>query len=143
MRRRLAVSLAAVVAIGAAAVLALRQPAPPPVVVAPASSAFPALDAGDAMAAPGGESNILRGDYKGPEACRTCHAARFEQWSRHPHSKMNQNATPASVLGDFANATLTLPGGEVLFARTGDAFTMTLQRAGATVRRYRVTRTVG
>jgi hypothetical protein len=88
-------------------------------------------------------SNISPEDYVGPAACAQCHGHKFEQWSTHPHGKMNQLPTPASVRGDFSDEVLHLGSGSVRFAREGDRHVMTLDRGGAFLRRYEVTRTVG
>ncbi|MBL4844501.1 MAG: hypothetical protein JKY65_03150, partial [Planctomycetes bacterium] len=87
-------------------------------------------------------SNIHRGDYVGPEACAECHEEKYAAWKLHPHSRMNLNASPATVLGDFSGAVLNYGGGQALFERSGDLFFMTITRQEQR-RRYRVTRTVG
>src|SRR5262245_45299444 len=69
-------------------------------------------------------SNILPGDYVGVQTCAHCHQKRYEQWSHHPHSKMNQLPGTRSVQGDFANHVLDLTSGSVTFAREGDAYLM-------------------
>lgn len=88
-------------------------------------------------------SNILPEDYVGPETCAGCHPKKFDLWSHHPHSRMNQLPTDQSVLGDFSDAVLNLPHGAVTFSRGPDGYQMAVSRAGQPLRRYRVTRTVG
>jgi hypothetical protein len=88
-------------------------------------------------------TNILPEDYVGPQTCRSCHAAKYRLWSEHPHRRMNQDAGPDSVQGDFADQVLRLPTGEVHFSREGGRFWVTTRRDGRTVRRWQVTRTVG
>lgn len=90
-----------------------------------------------------GGTNILPGDYVGPEPCKSCHAQRYEQWRKHPHSRMNQLPTAEAVMGDFSGARIQLPQGDVRFDREGELYTMTLEQNGKPVRKYRVTRTVG
>ena len=90
-----------------------------------------------------GYSNILPDDYLGPEACIECHEEKHELWSNHSHSVMNQNPTEETVLGDFSNQRLEYAGGSTLFSTEGGDYFMTLERDGAVLRRYRVTRTVG
>jgi len=87
-------------------------------------------------------SNIHRGDYVGPSACRGCHEEKHAAWSAHPHSRMNQDASPEAVLGDFSGVRVDYGDGYARFDRSGDAFFVTLVQGGAR-RRYRVTRTVG
>ncbi len=88
-------------------------------------------------------SNILPGDYVGPAACAECHAQNHRLWSQHPHSRMNQRPGPDTVRGDFAGAALRLTNGTVHFTTDADGYRMTVERDGRTLRRYRVTRTVG
>ena len=90
-----------------------------------------------------GYSNILPDDYLGPEACIECHEEKHQLWSNHSHSVMNQNPTEETVLGDFSNQRLEYAGGSILFSTKGGDYFMTLERGGAALRRYRVTRTVG
>jgi hypothetical protein len=97
----------------------------------------------DASGQPARASNILPSDYVGPEACGSCHQERYDQWRKHPHSRMNQDASAATVKGDFASARIKLPKGEAVFETGADGFTMTLEQGGRRLRRYRVTRTVG
>lgn len=101
-------------------------------------------------------SNILPQDYVGTAACAECHEEQFALWDRHPHSKMNQLPTPQSVMGDFDNAVMKLPDGEVRFTTefpsgqdsSGDGsrnpqYFMSVYRGEQLVRRSQVTRTVG
>jgi hypothetical protein len=88
-------------------------------------------------------SNILPDDYVGPESCAGCHAQKHRLWSKHPHSRMNQLPGPDTVRGDFAGAELRLTNGTARFTTGDDAYRMTVTRGGQTLRRYRVTRTVG
>jgi cytochrome c553 len=45
--------------------------------------------------------------FIGAEACAGCHAAETERWKTSHHAHAMQRATVATVLGDFANATVT------------------------------------
>ncbi len=56
---------------------------------------------------------------------------------------MNQRPGPDTVRGDFAGAALRLTNGTVHFTTDADGYRMTVERDGRTLRRYRVTRTVG
>lgn len=87
-------------------------------------------------------SNIHPADYVGPAACAECHEEKHQDWLQHPHSRMNLDANPASVRGDFSGVELSYGGGQARFEREGDLFFMTITR-GEARRRYRVTRTVG
>lgn len=89
-------------------------------------------------------SNILPGDYVGPETCAGCHEEQYRLWKTHPHHCMNQIPSAESVLGDFNEARLKLPTGEVVFTTGADGnYFMTVATNGSTLRRYQVTRTVG
>jgi hypothetical protein len=81
-------------------------------------------------------------DYAGPASCEKCHKERFAAWQGHPHRRMNQDASPESVRGDFSGIKIPYAGGTVAFATEGATYTMALER-GAVVRKYRITRSVG
>ena len=92
---------------------------------------------------PGPGSTIAARDYIGPDACGECHPDEHAWWASSLHRVMNQRAaTPGAVVGDFANAVVSYAGGEARFEHDRAGYTMTLARAGTTVR-YRVTRTIG
>ncbi|MGI9517962.1 MAG: ammonia-forming cytochrome c nitrite reductase subunit c552, partial [Pirellulaceae bacterium] len=90
-------------------------------------------------------SNILPGDYVGPESCAECHSEYYDRWTTHPHSRMNRHPDESSMQGDFDNAVLTMPTGEVHFT-TDDQGTYHMHvytRSGERKRLYEVTRAVG
>ena len=95
--------------------------------------------------APSGNSysNILPDDYVGPETCGSCHPTQYSQWKEHPHHCMNQLPSTDSVQGDFADACLRLPTGEIHFTTEEDEYWMTVHKQDSVYRRYLVTRTVG
>ena len=105
------------------------------------------------------DSTIAARDYVGPTACGECHPDEHAKWSASLHRVMNQRVgiaaggasaggagargdAPAMPIGDFDSAVVKYAGGEARFERIGGAPTMTVVKAGATVR-YRVTRTIG
>ena len=95
-------------------------------------------------------SNILPQDYLGPQACAECHQEQFDDWSSHPHACMNQLPSPDSVRGNFAEYSLELPTGRVLFRTEADPqgepqYRMDVFRSGEKkpFRQYVVTKTVG
>ena len=88
-------------------------------------------------------SNIAFADYVGPETCADCHAEKYALWRTHPHSRMNADATPDSVRGDFEDRSVEYAGGRAAFTHEGDDYFMTLTSPDGARRRYRVTRTVG
>ncbi len=92
---------------------------------------------------PGPFSNIRLADYAGPEACRPCHADKYEAWSLHSHRRMNAEAGPDTVKGDFSShAEIQYRGGRASFERLDGAYWMRLQR-GESKRVYRIERTIG
>jgi hypothetical protein len=89
-------------------------------------------------------SNILPGDYVGPEACSDCHEENYEAWQEHPHRRMNQMASEETVLGDFDDASVALGRVTARFEHApGEDYTVTLEGGGAPRRAYRITRTIG
>jgi len=91
----------------------------------------------------GTDSNILPKDYAGAETCKKCHEQNYEDWSRHPHGRMNALANESTVLGDFSgNASIEFLGGTVSFYQEQDQYRMKLVR-GDIRRVYDVTQTIG
>ena len=88
-------------------------------------------------------SNILPGDYVGPAVCAECHEDKRKLWLTHPHSRMNQLVTTATVKGDFANARVDYAGSTFVFGRAGGRFTMEEQRGGKPLRSFTMVLTVG
>jgi Tfp pilus assembly protein PilF len=58
----------------------------------------------------------------GGKVCSGCHAAEAERWKGSHHALAMQNATAATVLGDFAGAQLEHFGVTTTFFRDGDKF---------------------
>lgn len=88
-------------------------------------------------------SNVRPADYLGPDSCAGCHEEEHRHWRGHAHSRMNQNASQASVLGDFADRRIDYGEGHAEFHHSGDHYLMSLYEHDQLVRQYRVTRTVG
>ena len=88
-------------------------------------------------------SNITPADYSGPDRCKECHQANYDDWSRHPHRWMNALATESTVFGDFTGtATIEYKGGIGRFFREGDRFLMSYDR-GELSRLFEITQTIG
>lgn len=88
-------------------------------------------------------SNITRSDYAGAESCQGCHEENYENWSDHPHRRMNALANDETVVGDFSGAkTITYKGGVGKFYKEDSEFRMHLQRDDI-VRTYRIHQTLG
>ena len=69
-----------------------------------------------------GYSNIRFEDYVGPEECGNCHLEHYTSWKQHPHSRMNQLATAAAILGDFSGTSIDYGGRRAVFRREADDF---------------------
>lgn len=54
-------------------------------------------------------SSLYDADYTGSESCGECHTVIYDRWQNSPHANMARPASPESVVGDFDNATWTLP----------------------------------
>ena len=90
-------------------------------------------------------SNIRSADYVGPAVCGECHPDKHARWRDSLHRSMNRLAGEgrAVIRGDFAGARRAYAGGEVRFDGGPERPEMSFWRAGALVRRFRVTRTIG
>lgn len=60
--------------------------------------------------------------YVGRDSCAECHATEVEQWTGSDHDRAMEPATDATVLGDFANAEITLHGVTSRMYRDGAKF---------------------
>jgi predicted CXXCH cytochrome family protein len=60
--------------------------------------------------------------YVKSETCRACHPEQHASWHGTFHRTMTQQATPAAVLGDFNNVTLTADGETYRFFKRGDEY---------------------
>lgn len=103
------------------------------------SSAAPVGSSAHAVAA----STINRADYTGPSRCTECHEKVATTWNAHPHRRMNQDATKETVKGDFSGVKIAYSSGTVTFGTEDAGFTMTLERGGAVLRKFVVSRSVG
>ncbi len=65
---------------------------------------------------------VLKGDFVGSQACRSCHPEEHASWAHSYHSKMTRLASPESVLGDFDNETVVADGREFKLERVGDEY---------------------
>jgi len=100
----------------------------------------PATSAADSTAP---YSNILPGDYVGPQVCGECHEDNYALWQDHPHSKMNALASAETVLGDFSGVELEYGGGRAVFSREGPDFVVEYFRGGKSERKFKVMRVIG
>lgn len=76
--------------------------------------------------------------------CRSCHADHFASWTRTFHSRMTQEAGPASVQGDFEhNNTYEYLGVKARMEKRDDRFFMTFSFPDGRTQTVSVDRTVG
>ncbi|MGO9675410.1 MAG: multiheme c-type cytochrome [Methylocella sp.] len=76
--------------------------------------------------------------FVGAVACAGCHAAETQSWSGSHHAEAMRKATPATVLGDFNDATLNHHGVTTTFSRSGDAFMVRTEGPDGTLRDYEI-----
>ena len=109
---------------------------------APARSRWPARLAGLAASTALAASAVPLRDpgpgYVDDALCAGCHAAEAERWRGSHHDLAMQEATPASVLGDFADARATHFGVETRFLRRGDGFAIASEGPDGRVQQFPV-----
>ena len=81
--------------------------------------------------------------FVGAAACAGCHAAETQAWHGSQHDQAMQEATPATVLGDFANATIMQFGVTSRFYRKGDEFWTRTEGPDGAMHDYRIEYTFG
>jgi tetratricopeptide (TPR) repeat protein len=106
-----------------------------PLLVAPAIAQL-----GAAKAASG---SVVDPAFVGGAVCAGCHAAEAQSWAGSHHAMAMQPATPATVLGDFAGASLTHHGVTTTFSRKGDAFWVRTDGPDGTPQDYPIAYTFG
>lgn len=103
------VSAALVVLIGAAGCKGTDRAASPPTPPSAADESAPA--------------HVIDGAiYVGRAQCARCHAAEAKSWEGSHHDLAMQEATPATVLGNFADASFSYAGTTTRFTTQGDRF---------------------
>ena len=75
--------------------------------------------------------------------CRPCHEPVFTDWLGSDHERAMDHATPATVLGDFNNATFTLFEDQWRFFKEGEAFKVGYRAGSGEERVYPVEYTFG
>lgn len=65
--------------------------------------------------------------YVGSRACTSCHATATADWTGSDHANAMAEATPASVLGNFADVTIEHRGETARFSRDGGRFQIETQ----------------
>jgi hypothetical protein len=74
------------------------------------------------LAACGGGVPPEAARFAGSEACAGCHAGQAAEWRESQHHRAMQPATPATVLGDFSDASFDYAGITTTFTRSGDHY---------------------
>jgi Flp pilus assembly protein TadD len=81
--------------------------------------------------------------FVGAKACAECHAAETARWKGSHHAQAMQPATPATVLGDFADASFDHAGVVTTFSRVGDKFMVRSDGPDGTLHDYEIAYTFG
>lgn len=81
--------------------------------------------------------------FAGSGACAGCHAEAAAAWRGSQHAAAMQPATPATVLGDFADRRVTAGGVTSTFTRRGDDFFVRTDGPDGKLADYRVAWTFG
>ncbi|HET6671181.1 MAG TPA: hypothetical protein VFH15_13210 [Pyrinomonadaceae bacterium] len=75
--------------------------------------------------------------------CRSCHEGHYQSWARTFHSRMTQEAKPATVQGDFDHDSFDYLGVNARMERRGDGFAMSFTFPDRQKQTLSVDRTVG
>ena len=81
--------------------------------------------------------------FVGAEICAGCHAAEAGLWRGSHHALAMQKATPATVLGDFANTNFEHFGVTTTFSRSGDKFIARTDGPDGALHDYQIAYTFG
>src|SRR3954468_1052103 len=81
--------------------------------------------------------------FVGGEACAGCHAPEAARWKESHHALAMQQATAATVLGDFADARLEHFGVVTTFSRAGDRFLVRTDGPDGAPKDYEIAYTFG
>ncbi len=95
--------------------------------------------------APAPDPRAKRADgYVTSSDCQSCHREQFDTWHRTFHRTMTQEATPATVLGDFVRSNKIAFGGITAeMVREGDRFVMKLRDQQDHSQSLTISRTIG
>lgn len=82
-------------------------------------------------------------NYVDSGKCVACHEDRHASWRRTYHSRMTQEATPETVLGDFSGAVFEYAGVKSQMERRGSDFFMSFTYADGRRETHKIARAVG
>jgi hypothetical protein len=94
-------------------------------------------------AAPAGGPGTIAATHVGAETCKTCHESEFKAWTGSHHQLAMQEATRASVLGNFDNGRFSKDGVESTFFRRGDKFMVRTDGPDGKLTDYEISHTFG
>ncbi|HVJ14102.1 MAG TPA: cytochrome c3 family protein [Polyangiaceae bacterium] len=89
------------------------------------------------------QSNILRADYAGSEACKTCHTAEYEAWSRSAMHRMTRDVESAEVRAPFDGRTFSLRGDSATLEQSGTERHVRVRSSTQGELLFRVTKLIG
>ena len=98
---------------------------------------------GSSLAADTAPEQASDATFVSREVCGSCHAAEAELWQGSHHDQAMQEATEATVLGDFDNATLTHFGVTSTFFRKDGKFFVRTDGPDGTLQDYPIAYTFG
>ncbi len=81
--------------------------------------------------------------FVGGQVCAGCHVAEAERWAGSHHALAMQNATTATVLGDFSDARLSHFGVVTSFSRSGGKFLVRTDGPDGALHEYEIAYTFG
>jgi tetratricopeptide (TPR) repeat protein len=81
--------------------------------------------------------------FVGAQACAGCHRAQFDAWKGSHHALAMQQATEATVLGGFADASFERSGVTTTFFRDGDKFMIRTEGPDGELHDYPIAYTFG
>ena len=114
-----------------------------PLVAATAVGAALALGAFLMMLGRGQAAPAALATYVGGDACARCHQAESQLWAQSHHDLAMQEATEATVLGDFLGATYTHRGVTSVFTSRDGAFYVTTEGPTGEMAEYPIEYTFG
>ena len=82
-------------------------------------------------------------DFVGAAACADCHAEETAAWRGSQHDQAMQEATPATVLGDFSDASFAKDGVTSRFYHKGDRFFVETDGPDGALHEYAIDYTFG
>ena len=84
-----------------------------------------------------------KASFVGASTCAECHAAETGLWRNSHHALAMQKATPATVLGDFSDATFEHFGVTTTFSRSADTFMARTDGPDGALHDYQIAYTFG